>query len=123
MMSLEQILYRIAERFEATMNPDFSGRFEGVRDTSDLAGQTPPAGSILCILDASKMASISFYSGWEITVVRSPQVNDEASWALFINGVLVIEGIHRKNLGGIRGTVYRALIGRLRSAHNGTRGV
>ena len=72
MMSLEQILYRIAERFEATMNPDFSGRFEGVRDTSDLAGQTPPAGSILCILDASKMASISFYSSWEITVVRSP---------------------------------------------------
>lgn len=69
------------------------------------------------------MASISFYSGWEITVVRSQLANFEPSWALFINGVLVMEGIHRKNLKEIRGMVYRALIGRLRSAHNGTRGV
>lgn len=122
MLSLEQILYRIAERFEATMNPDFSGRFEGVQDTRDLAGQTPPAGSILCILDASKMASLSFYSGWEITIGKG-EANDFGMRTLYINGVLVMEGIHRKNLEEIRGMVYRALIGRLRSAHNGTRGV
>ena len=120
MISFDQMLSRVAERFEATLNPSFSSRFERSENSQDLAGVTPPAGSIMCICDASKMVSLSFYSGWEITVECS---DTEPSWRLYINGVLVIEKIHRKNLEEIRGMVYRALIVRLRSAHNGTRGV
>lgn len=123
MLTLDNLLNRVAEKLGATVNPDFSSRFEGpTAHSNPFENVDPPAGSILCIMDSSKMSTLSLYSGWEISV-ECCDLAGTPSWKLYINRVLAIQGINRKNLEEIRGMVYRALIGRLRAASTGKRGV
>lgn len=114
-MDFEEVLNMIARKAGATINPEFSCRIEALHN-SDF-------GTIMCIQDASKIASLSFNSGWEITVVRGQGDVATPMQKLYINGVLTMDGIHRNSVEEVRGMVYRGLIRRLRTAYTGQRGV
>lgn len=69
-MDFERALNMIATKTGAIPNPEFSCRMEAISKSDFLADDKLPAGTIMCIQDASKISSLSFYSGWEITVAR-----------------------------------------------------